>query len=60
VAQWFGGEIRYTDERPGDVKHIVQNPEDARLILGWEAKVNLADGIRDVLPEVSLTQAPTA
>jgi UDP-glucose 4-epimerase len=60
VAKWFGGEIRYTDERPGDVKHIVQNPEDARLMLGWEAKVSLVDGIRDVLPEVSLTQAPTA
>jgi len=53
VAKWFGGEIRYTAERPGDVKHIVQDPSEARLMLGWEAKVDLADGIRDVLPEVS-------
>ena len=54
VARWFGGQIVYIADRPGDVKHIVQDPAPAREILGWAATVDLADGIRDVLPPESL------
>lgn len=49
VAKYFDCPIKYTDERPGDVKHIFQNPNPARDILGWVAQVKLEDGIKDVL-----------
>jgi UDP-glucose 4-epimerase len=50
IAEWFGGEVVYGPERPGDVKHIVQDPSSAHEILGWRARVSLPDGIKDVLP----------
>lgn len=49
VAAMFGGPVKYLPERPGDVKHIRQDPRDAERILGWKAKVALAEGIRDCL-----------
>ena len=49
VAEYFNCPVKYTDERPGDVKHIFQNPEQAKQILDWEAKVTLEEGIKDVL-----------
>lgn len=49
VARLFGAEIKYIPERKGDVKHIKQDPKPAKNILGWEAKVKIEDGIKDVL-----------
>jgi UDP-glucose 4-epimerase len=50
IAKWFGGEVAYGPDRPGDVKHIVQDAGPAKSILGWRARVSLPDGIKDVLP----------
>lgn len=49
VAKYFGCPVKYIEDRPGDVKHIVQDPKPAKEVLGWQAKVKLADGIKDVL-----------
>lgn len=49
VAKFFDCPIEYIDERPGDIKHIIQDPKPAKEILGWEAKTRLEDGIKDVL-----------
>jgi UDP-glucose 4-epimerase len=49
AANFFECPIEYIDERPGDVKHIIQSPEEAYNILGWKALTNLEDGIKDVL-----------
>jgi UDP-glucose 4-epimerase len=45
----FNCPIEYIDERPGDIKHIIQSPDAAYNILGWKALTELEDGIRDVL-----------
>ena len=49
VAKFFDCPVKYIDERFGDVKHIKQSPDCAKAILGWEAKVKLEEGIKDVL-----------
>lgn len=49
VAKYFECPIKYVPERPGDVKHIIQDPGPAKSILGWVAKVKLEEGIKDVL-----------
>jgi UDP-glucose 4-epimerase len=47
VANYFACPIVYTEERPGDVKHIIQDPEPAHRLLGWTALVSFEDGMRD-------------
>ena len=49
AANFFECPIEYIDERPGDVKHIIQSPDEAYNILGWKALTELEDGIVDVL-----------
>ena len=49
AAKFFECPIEYIDERPGDVKHIIQSPDEAYNILGWKALTELEDGILDVL-----------
>lgn len=49
VAKYFKCPVKYADERPGDIKHIRQDPDKAMKILGWRAKILLKDGIKDVL-----------
>lgn len=49
VSKFFDCPVEYVADRPGDVKHIVQDPAQARAVLGWEAKVKIEDGIKDVL-----------
>ena len=49
AASYFNVPIKYIDERPGDVKHIIQDPSDAYKILGWKYEIDLKDGIKDVL-----------
>lgn len=48
VKDLFKAPVVYVDDRPGDVKEIVQNPARALEILGFEAKVKLEDGFPDV------------
>ena len=49
AAAYFNCPIEYIDERPGDIKHIIQSPDSAFNILGWKAHVMLNEGIKDVL-----------
>jgi UDP-glucose 4-epimerase len=49
VAKYFNCPVEYIDERPGDVKHIIQSPDKAYEILGWKALTTLEEGIADVL-----------
>jgi UDP-glucose 4-epimerase len=49
AAKYFNCPIEYIEDRPGDVKHIIQSPDEAMRILGWKAKVQLEEGIKDVL-----------
>lgn len=49
AAYFFKCPIEYIDERPGDMKHIIQSPDEAYSILGWKALIELEDGIYDVL-----------
>jgi UDP-glucose 4-epimerase len=49
AAAFFDCPIEYIRERPGDIKHIIQSPEEAYNILGWKSFVELEDGIQDVL-----------
>lgn len=49
AAAYFECPIEYIPERPGDVKHILQSPEEAFATLGWKATVSLQEGIKDVL-----------
>jgi len=51
VAKYFESEIEYQPERPGDVKHIYQDPLPALQELGWKAKVHLKEGMIDFLSD---------
>jgi UDP-glucose 4-epimerase len=53
VAAYFATDIQYGPERPGDVKHIIQDPKPAFELLGWKAKVPLEEGIFDFLNDQS-------
>lgn len=45
VANFFDCEIRYVADRPGDIKHITQDPKPAKVLLGFKAKRRLEDNI---------------
>lgn len=49
VARFFDCPIQHTPPRPNNAETIDQNPYPAKHILGWEAKIPLAEGIIDVL-----------
>lgn len=49
VSKYFNCPVEYIDERPGDVKHIIQNPNEAFRVLSWKFEKSLEDGIIDVL-----------
>lgn len=53
VAKFFDCEIRYIPERPGDIKHIYQDPNPAFEQLNWKAKVPLEDGMKDFFSDDS-------
>jgi UDP-glucose 4-epimerase len=40
-------EVEYGAERPGEVQSISLEVSHAEKILGWEPRVNLADGIQN-------------
>lgn len=48
VCELWGAKIEYIPERPGDVKDIRQEPDEAIKRLGWKALINLEHGIEDV------------
>jgi UDP-glucose 4-epimerase len=47
VAQYFDCPVNYIPDRPGDIKHIYQDPEPAFNMLGWKAVVPLSEGMKD-------------
>jgi UDP-glucose 4-epimerase len=47
IAKFFDCPIKYIDERPGDVKHIYQDPNPAFEALGWKAKITIEEGMED-------------
>lgn len=49
VATYFNCPVRYTADRPGDMKHIYQDPKPAYEQLGWKAKVTLDEGMKDFM-----------
>lgn len=49
VAKYFDCPVKYTVDRPGDIKHIIQNPDEAKKVLGWEYNIKLSDGIKELL-----------
>jgi UDP-glucose 4-epimerase len=44
-----GFEPEHAPERPGEVQHIALDPSRAREALGWEAKVELDEGLKRTL-----------
>jgi UDP-glucose 4-epimerase len=44
-----GFEVEHAPERPGEVQHIAIDPSRARRELGWEAKVELEEGLERTL-----------
>lgn len=47
IAKYFDCPVEYIAERPGDVKHIVQDAQPAFDVLGWRACISLDEGMRD-------------
>jgi len=47
VAKIFNIPIKYIEERPGDIKHIIQDPIPSFNILGWKAQITLEEGMKD-------------
>jgi UDP-glucose 4-epimerase len=40
--------VKHIQDRPGDVKFMLQEANTAKKVLSWEAKVKLEDGIKDI------------
>lgn len=49
VAPYFCCPIEYVDERKGDIKHLVMDPTDFKRDFNWTPKVDIHEGIHDVL-----------
>jgi UDP-glucose 4-epimerase len=47
IAKFFDCPVTYIPDRPGDMKHICQDPQPAFVMLNWKAAVPLADGMKD-------------
>jgi UDP-glucose 4-epimerase len=42
-------EIKYENQRTGDIKHSLADITKARKLLGYEPKVSLRDGLRELI-----------
>lgn len=40
--------VQYTEERPGDVKQMYQNPAVAENLLEWRAAIEISEGLKDI------------
>lgn len=49
AASFFGVPLTHIAERPGDIKHIVQDAKPAKEAIGFVAKVPLEVGIQDCI-----------
>jgi nucleoside-diphosphate-sugar epimerase len=49
VAAMFGVPVKHVPDRPGDIKHIVQDPRPASVLLGFEARVPFKTGMEPYL-----------
>ena len=49
VAGLFGVPVKHVADRPGDIKHIRQDPRPARDLLGFTAQVPFENGMRPYL-----------
>ena len=47
IAKYFNCPIKYVEDRPGDIKHIFQDPTEANKSLNWKAKIQLEEGMKD-------------
>jgi UDP-glucose 4-epimerase len=44
-----GFDVEHAPERPGEVQHIALDPSRAREELGWQAQVELDEGLKRTL-----------
>ena len=49
IAAMFGCPVDYRPDRPGDIRHIRQDPGPARELLGFEATIPFSEGMRAYL-----------
>jgi UDP-glucose 4-epimerase len=49
AAAYFGCPVEHRPDRQGDVRHITQDPDRARELLGFEAQIPFSDGIKAYL-----------
>ncbi len=49
VAAFFNCPVEYLPDRPGDIRHIVQEPSSAREKLSFEARVPFVEGMQAYL-----------
>jgi UDP-glucose 4-epimerase len=49
VAALFGVPVKHVGDRPGDVKHITQDPRPASVLLGFDARVPFRQGMEPYL-----------
>jgi len=52
ISKFFNCPVKYIDERPGDVKHIYQDPKPSFDKLGWKAQMTLDEGMNDFFSDI--------
>lgn len=48
----YTGQVQYSSPRPGELQRICLDVSKARMILGWEAKVELLQGLTNTLDDL--------
>ncbi|MDP1629600.1 MAG: GDP-mannose 4,6-dehydratase, partial [bacterium] len=49
IAKFIGGEIQYLPARPGEILHTLADITLAKKLLDWEPKVDMEEGIKQLL-----------
>lgn len=52
LAKLFGGETTYIPSRSGDIRHNLADITRAKELLGWEPKMELENGIQELLKTI--------